>query len=159
MINSLGVIFQAINISLNISYYFNGKFSSIELQNLYLIFLILRPCVIGLFSLYYCLVIIRKSLNMDIVKLKNQIHDLSTISSISTHKKKYEGKPETFSCSKIVSYILVYPVLMYTGFLRVMRPGQVLMWSKAHLFIETLSQTLPLLLIKVYTSYQVQNYQ
>lgn len=40
-----------------------------------------------------------------------------------------------------------------------MRPGKVLMWSKVHLFVEVLSQTIPLFAIKIYTTMQISNYK
>ncbi len=40
---------------------------------------------------------------------------------------------------------------MYTGYSRLLRTDKLLMWGKSHLFIEAIGQTIPLLLVKIYS--------
>ena len=59
-----------------------------------------------------------------------------------------------FKFHHVIIYIICYPVLMYTGFTRLLRTDKVLMWGRTHYFVEIFCQTIPLLLIKLYSQHQ-----
>ncbi|CDW79876.1 protein serine threonine [Stylonychia lemnae] len=146
-----GSIVQSLNLAFNYTLYAAGNFSTVLIYDLFKGFLILRPTLIGIFTLYYTFIIIKKSLLSEEIEYR-----VRAIDAASNSIKKRPANQ--FKCFHIIFYIISLPVLLYTGYIRLIRTEKVLMWTQAHYFIEMMSQTIPLILVQIYNHYGDQFY-
>jgi hypothetical protein len=96
-----------------------------------------RPIVLGASTLYYVAIIIKKSLDM---QNSSSIAE-NTSGVVYAHKNN-------FRFFNSLLYVISYPVVMYTGAIRLIKHEHYIISLKNNHLIELLGQTVPLLIIK-----------
>ena len=109
IIKLIGVIISTISISVNIAYFLCTKFGDNSIYYLYEIFLVMRPLIIAMFTLYYIIVIWKKS-GIEEKEYINRIKGDHVISGKDLHNY--------WECCDSFTYVMCYPFIMYTGVIR-----------------------------------------
>jgi len=104
---------------------------------MYYAFLILRPIVLAVFTFYYVAIIVKKSLDMENSSSKAE----NKGGIVYAHKNNFR-----FLNSFL--YVISYPVVMFTGAIRLIKNEHYILSLKNNHLIELLGQTIPLLIIK-----------
>jgi len=108
---------------------------------MYNAFLILRPSVISAFTLYYVIIMIKKyKIASD--EHNHQINNISNNSSVSFINKN------NFTIIHTLTYIISYPLILYSGAVRLLKHEHYLISIRNSHLIELLGQTIPLLVIQ-----------
>ena len=132
-LQGIGFLIQAVNIGLGVTFFFNAQFYSNDTYYLYLMFLLLRPAIIGLITVYTIVILIPRNRQ----------------SQVETDKSVVAQKQQVGVFSKVMN-VLVQPLIMYTGSVRIVSNNLHLVSYRACLVIEALSQSVPLLMIQLY---------
>lgn len=103
-----------------------AKFASNDVYLIYSIFLLIRPIIVGIVSLYYVVVITKKS-----YKENKKKKDLQGI--------KLTIAEGDFLWYKSLFYLIAHPIIMYTGAARLLRHQKFLVSLSVFLIIEILA--------------------
>ena len=116
-IQLLGFFIQVVNIAMNITYYYNSKFYNKNMFQIFRVFLYLRPIVIGAFTLNVVIQSFKKWRQIR----KESNDNISSSKRVPIDINVQEFRERMSSACNIIFEVLLYPVIMYTGAIRLVR--------------------------------------